>query len=273
MPFSFAPARLGLARLGLALATAVALALPAAADDARLRTLGTADETRGWEAVGRLNFGESGFCTAALVTSDVVITAAHCLFDKESGERIPAEEIEFQAGLRFGRAEAYRGVRRIVIHPGYDFSEANRLGRVSVDLALLELDRPIRNGHVRPFRTQLRVRTGQTVQVVSYARERADAPSREEACTILTRDHEILVLSCSVDFGASGAPVFATFEDEVRLVSVISAKAEWEGRQVALAAVMEEELDVLIGEFARTPAAATVGKRIVVDPVETAARD
>lgn len=244
----------------------------AAADDG-LEMLRTADDTRGWEAVGRLNFDEDGFCTAALVTSEVVITAAHCLFDRDTGARIPTERIEFQAGLRLGRAEAYRGIRRVVIHPQYDFAESDRLDRVSVDLALLELDRPVRNGHVKPFRTQLRVRAGQTVQVVSYARDRADAPSRQKACTILTRDLDILVLSCDVDFGASGAPVFASFGDEVRLVSVISAKAEWEGQEVALAAAMEGELDVLIGEFARTPAM-TAGKRVrVAPPVDTAARD
>jgi len=214
--------------------------------------------------VWRLNFGEQGFCTASLVTADVVITAAHCLFNKITGERVPSEEIEFQAGLRFGRAEAYRGIRRIVLHPDYDFSDENRLGRVGSDLALLELDRPVRNGHVRPFQTQLRIQVGQTVQVVSYAKDRADAPSREDSCTVLTRDNDILVLSCSVDFGASGAPVFAMFSGQPRIVSVISAKAEWEGQPVALAAVMEGELDTLISEFARTPAFAPVGKTIRV---------
>lgn len=245
---------------------------PVGAEEKRLQTLSTADENRGWEAVGRLNFGESGFCTAALVTADVVLTAAHCLYDKQTGERVPAEAIEFQAGLRFGRAEAYRGIRRIVVHPDYDFSDQDRLGRVGSDLALLELDRPVRSGHVRPFRTQIRVHAGQTVQVVSYAKDRADAPSHEQDCVILTRDDDILVLSCSVDFGSSGAPVFAMFNGEVRVVSVISAKAQWEGRQVALAAVMEGELDTLIAEFARTPASSPVGKTISVrDTLQTAA--
>ena len=232
------------------------------AADSPLRTLRTADESRGWEAVGRLNFGRDGFCTAALVTSEIVLTAAHCLYDKETGARMALEDIEFQAGLRFGRAEAYRGVRRVVIHPSYDFAQEDRLGRVGYDLALLELDRPVRNGHVRPFRTQLRVHSGQEVRVVSYGKGRADAPSAEEACTVLTRDDAILILSCSVDFGSSGAPVFARVGDEWRIISVISAKAEWEERPVALAAVMEGELELLISEFARTPAFRPVGKTI-----------
>ncbi|UWQ17889.1 serine protease [Jannaschia sp. M317] len=246
----------------------LAATLPGLADETNLQTLRTADDNRGWEAVGRLNFGDTGFCTAALVTADVVLTAAHCLYDKVTNEPVPVEEIEFQAGLRFGRAEAYRGIRRVVIHPEYDFYDPDRLGRVGADIALLELDRPVRNGYVQPFRTQVRVHAGQSVQVVSYGKNRAEAPAHENDCSILTRDDDVLVLSCSVEFGSSGAPVFATYNGEVRVVSVISAKAEWEGRPVALAAVMEGELDALISEFARTPAFAPVGK--TVSAVETA---
>jgi V8-like Glu-specific endopeptidase len=252
------------------------LCLPAPtarADGGGLRTLDTADAGRGWEAVGRLNFGDRGFCTAAMITPDVVLTAAHCLYDKATGTRIPAADIEFQAGLRHGRAEAYRGVRRVVAHPAYDFAENDRLDRVGVDLALIELDRPVRAGHVQPFRTQIRVQIGQRVQVVSYAKDRAEAPSREEGCGVLTRDRDILVLSCEVDFGASGAPVFANFNGEARIVSVISAKAEWDGQPVALAASMEGELDTLIAEFARTPALAPVGKTVSAPPAVTGALD
>lgn len=254
-----------------AVAVLGAFAAPVAADS-DLRSLETADQNRGWEAVGRLNFGGDGFCTAALITSDVVLTAAHCLYDPHDGSRIDPDKIEFQAGLRNGRAEAYRGIRRVVLHPNYDFSEATNLNRVGSDLALLELDQPVRLGHVRPFRTQVRVEAGQTVQVVSYGKDRAEAPSRENECSILARDAEILVLSCEVDFGSSGAPIFAVYEGEMRIISVVSAKARWEGQEVSLAAVMEGQLQTLIGEFARTPALGGVGKRIRVgEPIDTAA--
>ncbi len=235
-------------------------ALAPAEAEQELRTLATADENRGWEAVGRLNFGEEGFCTAALITSDIVLTAAHCLFDKATGGPIDPSEIEFQAGLRFGQAEAYRGVRRIVVHPDYRFDDDDRLNRVGSDLALLELDRPVRSGHVKPFRTQMRVEAGQRVQVVSYGKNRAEAPSSEDSCTILTRDDDVLVLSCSVEFGSSGSPVFAVYDDEVRIISVISAKARWEGQDVSLAAVMEGELEALVDTFAQTPALGPVRK-------------
>ncbi|CTQ48590.1 trypsin-like serine peptidase [Jannaschia donghaensis] len=255
----------------MAVLAAVTLGAPSMAETP-LESLETADANRGWEAVGRLNFGPDGFCTASLITSDVVLTAAHCLYDAATGERIDPSKIEFQPGLRNGRAEAYRGVRRIVVHPEYDFSDSTRLSRVGSDLALLELDQPVRLGHVRPFRTQVRVEAGQVVQVVSYGQDRADAPSHESACEILARDNEILVLSCEVDFGSSGAPIFIRYGDETRIISVVSAKAQWEGQDVSLAAVMEGQLDALIGEFARTPAIGAVGKRLAIDgAVDTSA--
>lgn len=223
-----------------------------AQSESPLRAMETADQGRGWEGVGRLNLGDTGFCTAAMVTPDVVLTAAHCLFYKHDGTRIPVREIEFQAGLRHGRASAYRGIRRVVLHPSYDFNGHNQLTRVGNDLALLELTQPIQVPGITPYRTQLTIETGQSVQVVSYAKDREDVPSLEPSCSVLTRDADVMVLSCEVDFGASGAPIFMTVGNERRIVSVISAKAEWQNQPVALAAVLEGELAVLVAAFRQT---------------------
>lgn len=228
---------------------ALVVTTTAFAQDAKLRRLETSDQGRNWEAVGRLDIDGSGFCTGALITSKLVLTAAHCLFDKSTGEQIDHNTVEFRAGWRNGRASASRQVYRAVVHPDYDYNESLNSQRVSNDLALLELRWPIRNGVIRPFRTGLSPTKGDRVGVVSYAKDRSEAPSLQEVCNVLARQEGVLVTSCTVDFGSSGAPIFSFSNGEVEIVSVVSAKAEAEGQNVSLGTSLVEPLMVLRDEL------------------------
>ena len=47
-----------------------------AGEGSALKSLMTRNDSKGWEAVGRLNFGGRNFCTGALIAPDLVLTAA-----------------------------------------------------------------------------------------------------------------------------------------------------------------------------------------------------
>jgi len=226
---------------------ALILAGSAAADgDAPLRRLLGADEARAWHAVGRINMQGEGFCTGTLIAPDLVLTAAHCMFYRRTGNRIPADRVHFLAGWRKGWAAAYRRASRIVVHENYDYGDANSPERVGTDIALIELENPIRASVVTPFVWDDRPEPGAAVTVVSYAQERSEVPAVQERCFVLARQSDILILSCDVNSGASGAPIFVQGEDGPRIVSIVSSMAQWNDKDVSLGTSLGAPLEALM---------------------------
>lgn len=211
-----------------------------------LFSLNSNEDGRKWEAVGRLEIAGTAFCTGALIAPDLVLTAGHCLYDPETKSRVPVDEIQFLAGWRNGRAAAYRRVSRAIAHPDYDYTSPVGPDRVRNDLALVQLQHPVRNTTIEPFETDTRPAKGDRVGLVSYAHNRSEAPSLQELCGVLAVQDGMLVLSCEVDFGASGSPVFTFGADGTpRIVSVVSAKAEADGEKVSLATDLAAPLETL----------------------------
>ncbi|RME17306.1 MAG: S1 family peptidase [Alphaproteobacteria bacterium] len=239
-----------------------------AGDSTALEALVTGDDSRGWEAVGMLEMAGESFCTGALISERLVLTAAHCLFRKSTGEAYSPDEITFLAGWRNGRAEAYRGVRRAVAHGAYRADGEDRHD----DLALIELDRPIRSTHIHPFATGALAGASRAVGVVSYAEGRAERPALQNLCHVLGKARGSLVLDCDIDHGSSGAPVFDLSGPTPVIVSVISAKAFAGKRPVALGTGLEAPLadlkaalagsDGVFGRVRATSGALAQGTRI-----------
>lgn len=200
----------------------------------------------GWEAVGRLNISGRSMCTGTLVAPNMVLTAAHCLYDQKTGRRIAPSSIVFEAGLNRGRAIAERAVARAVVHPQYQFRSSGQ-AQIGFDIAVLRLDRPISAREVRPLQVAGIPQKGDAVGVISYTYRRSNSPSLEQPCHVLAKQVETLVMSCQVEFGASGAPVLAVRRGQApRLVSVISAKAAMGSKPVSIGTAFGRTLQSML---------------------------
>jgi V8-like Glu-specific endopeptidase len=223
-------------------------ALPQIESGGALRPLATVDVARGYEAVGRLDH-DGGYCSATLIADDLILTAAHCLFDGR-GNRIADARFTFRAGLRNGRAEAERAVAKSFVPAGYRPGRTTEIEGVAADLALVELDRPIRLAQVQPIRAGGDLRPRDVVTVVSYGRDRDDFASIEEDCRALQREGAVIVMSCTVVQGSSGAPVLRRTPSGFEIAAVVSATGEIAGRRASFAVGTETLLRELLAERA-----------------------
>lgn len=187
------------------------------------RKLTDRDDLYGWEAVGRLDIGRSGFCTGTLIAQDIVLTAAHCALDKATGQPYAPGEVTFRAGFSNGEALAERKVVQIAAHPDFVANGPVSASRVRVDVALMRLEEPIPHSIADPFALFSGRINGNEISVASYGRGRAEAITRQRSCSILQRQQGLISFDCDITFGSSGSAILARKGPRWQILSVVSA--------------------------------------------------
>lgn len=208
--------------IALLLLTAV---LPVYAGTSQLEKLDQRHDLLGFEAVGRLDSSARTYCTATLISPELVLTAAHCVYGRDNRMFAPSN-LTFRAGFHEGKWVATRAVRRIVAHPKYDHAAGVSLDNVRHDVALLELATGVSTSAADPFVLYDGMPGNPKVSVVSYGKGRESAPSWQRACQITGYSNGVQQFNCDVTFGSSGSPVFTDTGSRYQIISVISSIGE-----------------------------------------------
>jgi protease YdgD len=225
--------------LALAVALiAMAVTLAAEADErARIAPPGYP-----FDAVGRVERGGDGYCTGVLVAADRVVTAAHCLWDRELGRLVPPARLHFVAGFRRGDYRGHAKVRAVRVDPELRFDARGRPSRLDLDYVELTLERAVAG--VTPLELAPPRSAGRELVRVGYGRSRPYLPTSTGPCLPIeaSSSARLLVHDCPAQDGDSGGPLLVQDGTGWRVAAIQVANVNEAGRAVGIAVPLARQL-------------------------------
>ena len=188
-------------------ALALAVILPQMAHSADRRV--TVDPNQPpWNAIAKVQTNIGGRCTGVLVAPAVVLTAAHCLYNRVTGRMLQPVSLHVLFGYERAGYRWHRLATRVSVGPGFDGRKPQ--AQVS-DWARLDLAEPVPVPPLPLYAGSLE--PGMAVALGGYNQDKAQLLMADTACHVRQTVGAFVTHDCAGTRGTSGGPLLARQND------------------------------------------------------------
>ena len=188
-----------------------------------------------WSAVGKLNNGVFGSCSAVLISRQYALTAAHCLVFGRTRKFLPAQALHVVFGFENGQFRDHLHVSAYHVPATYD--PMRPYETLANDWALLSLAREP-HATTKPLSITQDASPVSNLMTAGYAKRSPYRMTADQQCHFVGRSENsgLLFDSCQAPEGFSGGPVLVKNADNhsFSVAGIHVGNQAFQGRQIAI---------------------------------------